>query len=145
QPSPDTPPPPKKNESVVKPIETYQGDIEELVAKKNVSVVSIAAAEAARRDSTRAQKNFASSGWGSFIGKLFAIIGGVVLLSAAAGVLAYFFLRPAPSVEIATPQEAPFITVDQTRVLTVPQGPLLHTPVILALNDEKNKFELALG
>jgi len=44
-PAPDKP----KDESFVKPIETYQSDIEKLVQDKNVSVLTIAAAEAERR------------------------------------------------------------------------------------------------
>src|ERR1700690_3100915 len=42
-------PTPKKEESLVQPLETYKSDIEHLVQDKNVSVLSIAAAEAERR------------------------------------------------------------------------------------------------
>jgi hypothetical protein len=109
-----------------------------------MSVVTIAAAEAAKRGTT-ALPTFPDSNWSSMVSKTLMVIGGVMLISAAAGVLAFLLLRPVPSVDVIGPQATPFINVDQTKVLTVPDAPLAHASVIVALNNEKNKITLSTG
>src|SRR3989344_491778 len=94
--------PQKKEESTVRPIETYQGYIESLVQNKNLSVVSIAAAEAIRRSQTP-QAAIDTTGvamateWLNWLGgRLAMVIGGGVFFAAGAGVVGLFFFRPSP-------------------------------------------------
>ncbi|HEY5383294.1 MAG TPA: hypothetical protein VIJ88_01940 [Candidatus Paceibacterota bacterium] len=120
---PSIPPPKKEEESMVQPIETYQRDIEDLVKDKNVSMLTIAAAEAERRGS---QHTDAEAGnkkhtirLNLSLFKNIAFYGlGFLLLVAASGALAYIVERPT-SVSMPQPIAAPFIAVDDTKVITI--------------------------
>jgi hypothetical protein len=111
----------KKEEPVVQPIETYQRDIEDLVKDKNVSVLSIAAAEAERRGSVQPSvtQEGTSASHRSLL-KNSALYGlGFLLLVGASGMLAYILVRPTA---VSTPQAvpaAPFIAVDDTKDITI--------------------------
>ncbi|TSC68313.1 MAG: hypothetical protein G01um101456_689 [Parcubacteria group bacterium Gr01-1014_56] len=138
------PPPPKKDEPVVRPIETYQGDIERLVQTKNVSVVSIAAEEAARRGKEPLPSRQEGVEYKPLLMNILMVGAGVLMLAAAIGVLVFIF-RPAASVSIANDIPAPFINVDQTLVFTVPQGTFKRAVAMSALEEQRKKVLLSLG
>lgn len=145
-PTPITPtvvPPPKKEESSVRSIETYQSDIERVIQNKDVSVVSIAAAEAARRG-TEPFKEAEQKTANSAITKTLLIVAGIVALMAATAALIFVF-KPTGSVTVATDEPSPFINVDQTLAFTVPPGPLEHTVTINALEQKRQSISLSLG
>jgi hypothetical protein len=143
--APVTPAPaPKKEESVVKPIETYQSAIESVVEKNKVSVVSIAAAEAKRRnmDAIREQPAFQS---GTPLWRKIAFIGAGAMLLIVSLALVLVALKPAPTVQVSTPDQAPFINVDETKLLTVPSGALDHAAFVQALEGQRKGVSLSLG
>ena len=144
------PPPPKKEEPGVRPLETYRGDIEEAIQKKNVSIVSIAAAEAARRaiagqapkpeEPAKHQEESHDLGL-----RIAAIAGGVVLLTAAAGLLAFIFLRPQANAPVQNNLPAPFISIDQTQVISLSPNEWSRESVMAAALDAREKTALSLG
>src|SRR3990167_5838919 len=87
-------PKPKEERPEVSPLQTYRSDIEHVVHDgQGVSVVSIAAAEAARRGQEPIQQETAEekkAKWNSVA----MIAGGVALVLLACGVVAAIFLRP---------------------------------------------------
>src|SRR3569623_203317 len=92
----------------VKPLETYQRDMESVISSQNVSAVNIVSAEAKRASQLQNAPAGSTRSW-SWVRTLAAALAGVVLLSVAAGVLIYVFTRPAPTVQVATQAAAPFI------------------------------------
>lgn len=136
---------PKKEATGVRSIETYQGDIEGLVQSKNVSILSIAAAEAARRgaqvEAPAQSAPIDIKAWAQRIG---LIAGGVVLLVAAAGAL-FWVLQPPRAVDVPLQEDAPFIQVDATKALTVPEQTFTHSNFIRALEDQRSGVALSLG
>ena len=135
--------------SSVRPLETYRGDIEQIIQKKNVSVVSIAAAEAQRRAfAGQAQKPEAPTQQGESheLGlRIAAVVGGVVLIAAAAGLLAFIFLQPQANAPVQNNLPAPFISVDQTQVIQIPQQEWRRESVVAATLDARGKTALSLG
>ncbi len=140
------PQPPKPEQPLVRPLQTYQGDIESLVGEKQVSVVSIAAAEAERRgqkplkDEQAPLNQEASRAW---IGKTAIVAASIVLLAAAGGIGAYIFVRSQP-VPLAQQSPAPFILVDDTQTVALSPGDL-RPDIMKALVAAKNKVSLSLG
>jgi hypothetical protein len=142
-PKPAPPSAPKKDEPVVKALETYQGDIEEVVGKQNTSMVSIAAAEATRRaqaalPATEPRK------WVSQTVNMVLIGGGIILLVGAA-LAVWYVARPAPSVSIAPDAPAPFLFVDQTYGFSVPLSSFKRSTAMNALEAQREKIALSLG
>ena len=143
-PAPTPAPTPKAETPMVQPIETYQRDIEGLVQDKNVSVLSIAAAEAARRAQTPASEERAPAKDRSALIKnigLYAL--GFVFLVAASGALAYIVERPT---SVSTPQAptAPFIAVDDTKNITIDQN-TTRASLMATLTAAKQATALSLG
>lgn len=142
---PPAPPKPKRAAPSVPSIETYQGDIEGLVQSKNVSVLSIAAAEAARRgvqpQETPSKINIDIAG----LARQAGAIGGALLILAAAGGLLWWVLQPPRAVEVKAPAEAPFIKIDSEKVLTLPAGDFSHQEFIQALVEQRDQVALSLG
>lgn len=101
---------PKPERPLVKPLQTYQGDIESLVGEKQVSVVSIAAAEADKRAAQPAQQAPEGRPW---VKKILIVAAGVALLAAAGGIGFYIYLALQP-VPLSQQAPAPFISVDDT-------------------------------
>ncbi len=140
------PQPPKPEPTLVKPLQTYQGDIESLVGEKQISVVNIAAAEATRRgqkpiEAAQAPLNQAASrAWLHTAG---IIAAGVALLAVAGGVGVYIFIRMQP-VPLAQQSPAPFILVDDTTTVTFKPGDL-RQEIMQALVQAKSNIALSLG
>ena len=152
--APDAPVPLKpKNTATVKPIETYQSDIEQLVQDKNVSVLQIAAAEAERRARTggsAAQTPVVKETFSEKLEKfkqlwkkVAMVIAGVLLLCAAAGGLAYVFLRPTSTPPVQAPS-SPFIAVDDTKVITVDPTDS-RSDIMAQLTSAQASVNLSLG
>lgn len=141
------PVPPKKPETpTTQPLQTYKGDIEHLVETKNISVVTIAAAEAERRgtDVQAANEEFAEKA--KNIGKKTLIIfAGLALLTAAGGSIAYVFLRETPTAQIVHNSQAPFILVDSTQIVPFQAGDISREAVMGTLEAARTKVGLSLG
>jgi hypothetical protein len=122
---PKTPAPPTpsihKPQPAVPPLQTYQDDMQKYVAKEHVSAVTVAAAEEQRRVANNAPIVITK---GTSRSKIAMIMGGIIMLGAAAGALAFIYYTHAPLPAQQAPL-APFITVDQT------------TPVLLAVGNTR--------
>ncbi|MES2203517.1 MAG: hypothetical protein V4474_04320 [Patescibacteria group bacterium] len=132
-----------KDESAIKNLQTYQGDIESVIGNKPVSVVSIAAAEANRR-AQQPLGNAAPAATMSFTRRALYWGGGLLLILIAAGVGAYVYTRPTtvPVMPLAT--NAPFIAVDDTEVVQVPTGATRDT-LMPALDAARKDTQISLG
>lgn len=142
QATPSVPAAPAAEQSAIKQLETYQGDIESVVEKKNVSVVSIAAAEADRRAKEIKQSPVAAT---APLGSKLLMAGlGVVLLLAAAGVLSFVYLRPSSTVPTTATTAAPYIYVDAAESVTLSPS---DTPqeAMQTLETAKESVSLSLG
>lgn len=134
-----------KEATTVQPLETYQRDIEGLVKDKNVSILSIAAAEAERRGKEQTTPGAAAtnSSGGSWV-KTITLYGvGLLLLAGASGALAYIVERPT---SVSAPQAvaAPFIAVDETKDITIDSG-TTRTSLMATLTAAKQATSLSLG
>lgn len=149
-PKPVKPPEQKKEQSKVRALETYQGDIEGLVENKNVSVVSIAAAEATRRAQASEANTQTNSGTPAgppnpLGGRIVMLAGGLILTTAAVGLVLFLFLRPSPSVSVNEPTASPFILVDDTKGIAIDESRLTHAVLISALQQLNTDITLTLG
>jgi hypothetical protein len=139
------PQPPKADQPLVRPLQTYQGDIESLVGEKQVSVVSIAAAEAQRRglkplEAGQAPLNQEGRPW---LRKALIILAGIALLAGAGGIGFYIYARSQP-VPLAQQSPAPFISVDDTQTVVLQPGDL-RSDIMNALAAKKAGVSLSLG
>jgi hypothetical protein len=135
----------RKEESIVKPIETYQGDIESLVEKNNVSVVSIAAAEAARRAAEPPKASVVSSLETRQSWKRFAMVmGGILFVAIAVGLVTLIYIRTRP-VPLQSTAASPFIIVDATSVIALSRDELTRPILMAQLEDVRSRSALPLG
>lgn len=135
---------PKKDEATVQALETYQGDIEKLVQDKNMSVVSIAAAEAGRRETAAPPAKTSLQDLRPRIIKSIMVVAGVLLLIAAGAAIIYV-TKPAPAVNISTASTpTPFINVDSTLAFIVPPG-VKRGAAMNALQAQRQNISLSLG
>lgn len=136
---------PKKEVTEVQPIQTYKSDVESLVEKKNVSVVSIAAAEAQKREKSplpAAAPAATDEHW--ILKRASLVVGGVLMIAVAAGALAYVLTRPTTVDVTLLSTEAPFITVDNTVQVSI--NPTATAATIMnALNVARVQVNLSLG
>ncbi len=130
----------------IAPLQTFQGDIARVVKDNNVSVVSIAAAEATRRGSAPLADSLDESKQRSASSTLRTVVFvalGIVLIVSALGGLGYALLHNAP-----LPQQqqgvAPYISIDGTAVATLP-GDASATTAMNALVAAKKNISLSLG
>ncbi len=140
-PAAPVPTPPKKPEGVAQ-LQTYKGDIESVV-RGGASVVSIASAEAERRSNAPlpASAPTTSNHEGGL--RWAMIIGGVILLLGAIGAITFVFTRPT-SLPVAAAPTAPFLTVDESTLVAVPQGATQET-FSTQLQAARQSTHLALG
>ncbi|MDO8518214.1 MAG: hypothetical protein Q7S26_02915 [bacterium] len=127
--------------SEVPPLQTYKDDIQKLIQKDRVSVVTIAAAEASRR-SNATSATPAKTPWPNLV-KVLLITAGVLFLLGALGLIAYFF-APARSVPIEQALPAPFITVDTTKIITIASGATRSDTMANLYDAKKESFSLGL-
>ncbi len=129
-------------ESSVKQLQTYKSDIESVVSNKNVSVVSIAAAEANRNSATAttqpATQNEPSS-WRTTL----IVAAGLLLLLAAVGIVAYVVERPT-ALPVAENPQAPFINTDDATAVVLPTD-ATRTSAQNALQAARENTKLAVG
>jgi len=132
--------------TTIKPLETYQSDMDSVISQKNVSMVSIATAEAERAAKLAASVTPEQSkkDW-SWLTKLGVMVGSVLLVAGAVGLLMYVFLRPAPSVTIGKGVVAPFIAIDDTQVLVATPQQFNRTTLLQNLESLKEKTAISLG
>lgn len=143
---PPAPPAPPKEESSVRPLETYRSDIESVIQQKKVSVVSIAADEAKRRDQAPISGSQASTGASHDLGfTIAAVSGGLLLLAGAAGLLTFLFLRPQADAPVVNTVPAPFIAVDDTRLIAIPAAQWQRNTVLGTADLARQSTGLSLG
>ncbi len=156
KPAPVAPPPapPKpegpKDETSVQPLETYQRDMETVISQKNISTVSIAAAEAERASRsvggiTATPINPRRAMDWKWVLSLVAVVLGVALVLVATGLLAYVLLRPTPSVVVGKGGSAPFMAIDNTQILVVKPEQFNHATLMQNFESLKEKTSLSLG
>ncbi len=145
-PTPTPPPVKKEEETVVKPLQTFQGDIEKVVKGKNVSVLSIATAEADRR----AQAPLTPAGPQHEVPSVFPLVksasmigGGVLLLAAAVALFAYLLVPP-PAENNTIEPVTPFISIDETGSVTL-ENPLSRDALMRELTALRDTYGLSLG
>ena len=134
--------------SAVEPLQTYQGDVEKYVREKNVSVVSVAAAEAKRTEvkSLRVSNIMAQTeplsghSWRFYT----AFIGGGAALIALALVLVYLVLGRTGQLPISAVPQAPFIVVDGVTDIPISPGES-RGETLTNLTQEKGAGALSLG
>jgi len=123
---PKPPPPPplpvvtQPGSDLVRPLETYEGDIERYVRSQNVTPVKAAAIDSKVRDEHSVAIEVMPQAPKKSLSQVAGVIGGLLLLVTASGAVGYAYLasRPLP------PQEnliAPYIAVDAT--VEVPLNP----------------------
>ena len=144
------PPTPEKKpdpapKSEVSPLQTYRGDIEQVVQEgKGVSVVSIAAAEAERRgkmpliNKTPEEIKASLKNWSM-------IAAGVALVLLAAGALAVVFVRQTTVLNIAEKPPAPFIFVDEVVPVMVKTGQGEKGNIMSSLQTARRSVKLSVG
>ncbi len=148
-PVPTTPPPAPKpvdpKTEPISPLQTYKSDVATVIQQKNISVVSMAAAEAERLGQNRGMlETIQTTDWNK-VKNTALLMCGVVLIVVAVGGLSYAILRPAPSLPQQISAKTPFITVDDTQVLLVSKAQWDRTTVMQNLNEIKNKTDISLG
>ncbi|MBX4192490.1 hypothetical protein KW798_03320, partial [Candidatus Parcubacteria bacterium] len=144
KPAPVTPPPPK-NEDEIKPLQTFQGDIEKVVQNKNVSLVSVAAAEANRRAEqpltppTQTTPN--SGAWK----RIAMIVLGTTLIVSALGIFGYFFIKISPSPSSTPEAQTPYVTVDMTQDLLLEPLDVNRRGLMEGLVAARDTLQISLG
>lgn len=150
---PRAPAPPKEKKpetEAIEPLQTYQADIEKVMRGADVSIVSIAAAEAQRRAQMGGQQVLPETSPASlqeravaFI-RQFAMVGlGATFLFIALGIIGYLLLRPT-TVPVAQAPASPFIGVDATEAVSHQPGEPARN-FMTRLAQTKQKVSLALG
>lgn len=132
---------PKAQESTVRPLQTYKSDIEGVV-QGGASVVSIAAAEAKRKDEQPKDAPAAQSGEPSRWVKIGMIAGGAALLAIAGGITAYIVMRPT-TVPVVEAPKAPFIFTDDTAL--VPVSGATRDALMTELTAARQSTSISLG
>ena len=107
---------PKPERPEVSPLQTYKGDVEKSIEDRGVSVVSVAAAEAARRGKLGATSEAKKEAQKKFNMSLLMVLGGVALIVAALGVATAIFLRPTTATGPRFPVP-PSISADETALV----------------------------
>lgn len=132
------PPPPTPQETQLKSLQTFRGDIESVVEDKKLSAISIAATEAdAKKSSTE------TSDQSTLIRTLGYILGGVVLITLALATIAWVSSRPTSVPGVQEPV-APFIAVDEATPVAFESLPT-RGALMTALNNARKNVQLSLG
>ncbi len=131
-------------ESAIRPLQTYQGDIEKVVSSGHgASVVSIASAEATRRGTkpldpqTAEEKSSRRLSWTM-------IAGGIVLVIIALCAAGFVILRNT-TVPASQAPNAPFLTVDESVSVEVPAAVSTRDTVMASLEAARRSMKLSVG
>lgn len=153
-PAPGTTAPKKPGEETsIKGLQTYRSDIESVVEGKNLSVVSIAAAESDRlaragvgNDPEAAARVSAerSAARMAILKKVGFVLGGAVLLGATALVTITLMSQPT-TVPLPEDPTSPFISVDGTKFVEEPWGALTRVDLMTDLEQARANSALPLG
>lgn len=140
-----TPPPipklvvPPKSQNQIEPVETYQGDIANLIKEKKISQVTIVAAEAVRSSEQSAEVTEVSH----IVRNSTAIAAGILLVAASSGIFAFAYLRNKPSPQTQTPN-AFYIAVDASSDIAI--KPMATRQTLMdTLQSATNQTHIALG
>ena len=132
---------PKVSPTATPPIQTYQEDVQTFVREKNISSVTVAAAEE-KRQQEQAAPIVISTGR-SFTEKFTLVLASLVLIVAAVGGVSYIYVTTRPLPAQQTPS-APFIAVDQATNVMLNSGST-RGDIMQQLVVAKNNTKLALG
>lgn len=125
----------------VSAVRTYKSDIEEVVRDQNVSLVSIAAAQAKRGEQRGIAQEEAGTSWQKYA----MYGGGAVLTLAALGLIAFVATRgSAPAQSAPTPTTAPLVYVDSTEQLTIAPNET-GSELLTVLEKAREDVKLSLG
>ncbi len=129
----------------VRPLETYQSDVERYVREQNVSTVTVAAAEEKRQQKAKRVMEAppAEPKKGSGISQLASVIGGIALIFIAAGGIGFAYIRSRPYTQPATPV-APFIAIDSVTDISIVPGET-RNDIMNSLQTAKGKVHLSVG
>lgn len=136
---------PPSSQDEVSPLQTFQGDIAGSIQTKGTSVVSIAAAEAARRGTQPVSQDAQltqSSDTHPLRNILFGIIG-FLFLAGAGGVLVYALVSNAP-LPAQQAGVAPFIAIDASSKVSLPAS-VQGKELMQQLTAAKQSVSLSLG
>ena len=122
-------------------LQTYKDDIQKLLQKDKVSVVTIAAAEAGRRSAVPGATVAKTSGM-HLTTWLLTIVG--ILFTLGGLTLVVYFFAPARSVPVEQTLPAPFIAVDSTTIVNFAPNSTRNL-VMGGLQDSKTNTALSLG
>jgi len=144
-PPPETSQPPKPETPLVAPLETYQSDIEKVVHDKNISMVSIAAAEAQRRGSQPQETVGDAAGEKkATVRTSLMVAAGVVFVAAAAGTLAVALWPKAPPAPAPSAPLSTIIATDGAQTIVAAPGTTRDT-LMTNLEAAKEQTALSLG
>jgi hypothetical protein len=138
-----------KEESLVRALETYGSDINRVVQSGEVSVASMAAAEA-KRTHVASGETLAPGGVGDLpaptqspIRTVLYIASGILLISAV-GIVATLLIRPGPVAVRQNAQTVPFMDVDDTIVVPSDASPRRDI-LMTSLDTARKQLSLPLG
>jgi hypothetical protein len=148
QKAPPLPPVEKKFDDTVAPLETYQSDIQKYIRDKNVSSITVAAAEADRnarvlREAPKAPEASPEKSGTSRALQVGAIIAGSIIMLTAIGVFGYG-LYASRSLPHAPTPTAPFIAVDASADVPF-TADATRDSIMQTLNNTKSAVTLSLG
>lgn len=128
----------------IQPLQTYKGDLESVVSDKNVSMVSIAAAEAERRGRAPLQPQEIKAALLKL--RMWAMVGGGALLVVGAiGVVVFVLLPRTVEPIVAEAISAPLITVDGSAFVSVVPGGNTRAMLMNGLQTAKKEIQLSVG
>jgi hypothetical protein len=146
---PPAPPLPKVKQSgteSVAPLETYQSDIQKYIRDKNVSSITVAAAEQDRRAQSGEGIEVAPkpTAWRTSIWlQLAAGTAGILLIVGALAVFGYALIKD-QTIPAARNPTAPFIAVEGSADVAFRPGDT-RSVIMSAFSDAKNRVKLPLG
>lgn len=147
--APLPPAPSPSDEKETHSLQTFKGDIEKVVRGGQMSILSIAAAEAERRNNTpqtedSEEGDTLSSRIGSFLRRGVMVVIGIALIASSLGALYYIYQRPtAVTVQTITPPTS-FISIDNATSVLFAIGES-RDAFIKNLTGAKNSVALSIG
>ena len=135
---------PQNNDSV-RPLETYQSDVEKYIREQNISTVQVAAAEEKRRQDTAQPIEIAPRAphKKSVVLQIIAVVCGILFIVGAGGAFIYAYVRSQPLPQQQNPT-APFIAVDTTTNLKLSSGDS-REGIMQKFADAKSQTHLSVG